>query len=133
MLILMIVVIAKSLMGMVNKSTYLSSDKTLTAVMVGSIQVQFLIGLVLYIFLSPITEAAFADFGAAMKNKELRYFAVEHIFAMLVGVALAEIGKSKAKKATEDVRKFKTQLIFFSIALVVMLSRIPFDAERLFR
>ncbi len=132
-LILMLIIIIKSLLGLVNKSTYLKSDKTLLTATIGTLEVQMLIGVVLYIFLSPATQIAFSDFGAAMKNSTLRYFAIEHIFAMIVGVALAEIGRAKVKRATEDLKKFKFQLIFFAISLLIMLNRIPFDSERLFR
>ena len=130
----MVIVIIKSLLGVVNKSPYKKLDKTFVASMVGTLRLQLIIGLVLYIFLSPITQTAFSDFGAAMKEATLRYWAVEHIFAMIVGVALAEIGRSKAKKANEDLKKFKMQLIFFTISLLIMLSKIPFtDLDRLFR
>ena len=61
-----------------------------------------------------------------MKNASIRYFAVEHIFAMFIGIGLVEAGASKVKKVTEDAKKFKFQLIFFTIGLVIMLSRIPF-------
>ncbi len=132
-LFLMLVVIVKSLLGLINKSSYQRVDKSLAISMGESLRVQFVIGIVLYIFLSPITQTAFSNFGAAMKDPTLRYYAVEHILVMLIGVALVEIGRAKAKKATEDLKKFKLQLIFFSISLLIMLSRIPFDGERLFR
>ena len=132
-LILMLFVIIKSLLGVINKSSYQKLDKTLTASMVGTLRLQLVLGLILYVFLSPITQAAFADFSAAMKDSSLRYFAVEHIFAMIVGLGLAEVGKSRTKKAVEDAKKFKAQLIFFTISLLIMLSRIPFDVDRLFR
>jgi len=133
-LILMLIVIVKSIIGFIRSSSYEKSDNILSASTVGFIYLQFIIGLVLYIFLSPLTEAAFADFGGAMKNATQRYWAVEHILAMVMAVALAQIGRSKAKKSTESSSKFKLQLIFFGLSLIVMLSRIPFsEAERLFR
>ncbi|MEQ9423230.1 MAG: hypothetical protein RJQ09_02345 [Cyclobacteriaceae bacterium] len=132
-LVLMLVVIAKSYMGWLGSKEYLKFDETSSKIFQNLIRLQFVIGLALYLFLSPLTEAAFADFGAAMKNADLRYWAVEHIFAMFVAIALIEIGGSKAKKASTAVSKFKFQAIFFTIALLIMLSRIPLDAERLFR
>ena len=126
-LILMVVVIIKSILGMVNKDSYSKLDGILSLSMVNSLRVQFVIGLVLYIFLSPITESAFADFGAAMKDASIRYFAVEHIFVMFVGIGLVEAGAAKAKRATEEAKKYKFQMIFFALSLIIMLSRIPFS------
>lgn len=133
-LILMILVIVKSIIGLTGNKNYEKLDRILAASTVGTLHLQLFIGLALYIFLSPITQAAFSDFGAAMKEASVRYWAVEHIFAMIVAIGLAEVGKSKAKKASEDKKKFKMQLIFFTLSLILILSRIPFNqAERLFR
>ena len=51
-----------------------------------------------------------------------------------VGIIIAQVGRTKAKKTYGDTKKFRTQAVFFTIALVLMLSRIPFaEAGRLFR
>ncbi|MEM8895332.1 MAG: hypothetical protein AAGC88_12190 [Bacteroidota bacterium] len=131
---LAVVVIFKSYAGWFGGGSYSKGDNGMSAGFVGTLHLQLLIGLVLYVFLSPITDAAFQDFGAAMKESSIRYWAVEHISVMIIGIVIAQIGRSKAKKAIEDVKKFKTQAIFFTIAVVLMLSRIPFnEAGRLFR
>ena len=133
-LILFFLVIIQSLVGLNMKRTYSPSDKSLVSLFVNSIRLQFLIGLILYLFLSPFVKAAFRDIGAAMKTASLRFWAVEHVFAMLVAIALVEIGASKTKKALSDKKKFRTQLIFFTIALLAVLSSIPFnESVRLFR
>jgi len=83
--------------------------------------------LVLYFFLSPVTKLAMSDFGAAMKNSDLRFYAVEHFAMMLIAVVLVHIGRAKSKKAKTDSAKFKTATIFFLIAMVVMLAAIPWN------
>jgi hypothetical protein len=86
--------------------------------------IQFLIGLILYVALSPTTEAAFADFGAAMRDSQLRFFAVEHIVGMLAASALLHIGRTKTQKAAPASRH-KIALIFFGLALFLVLVSIP--------
>lgn len=133
-LILALVVIVKSIAGWMGDKSYSKGDNGMAAGFVGTMHLQLLIGLILYVFLSPITQAAFQDFGAAMKNSGIRYWAVEHIFVMIIAIALAQVGRTLSKKAKNDTQRFKRQAIFFTTALVLMLSRIPFDqAERLFR
>lgn len=85
---------------------------------------QFLLGLLLYFVLSPVTAAALDDFGGAMKIPQLRFFAVEHTFGMLVGITLAHIGRGRVKKASPEKRG-RIALIFYGLALLIILASIP--------
>jgi hypothetical protein len=64
-----------------------------------ALDVQFLLGLLLYFVLSPFTRQAMSDMGAAMKSSGLRFFAVEHVLGMVIGIALAHVGAARIKKA----------------------------------
>lgn len=88
------------------------------------LDLQVLIGLILYFFLSPFTTAALHHFGAAMKNSGERYWAVEHGFGMLIGLALAHIGRVRARKA-DSLRRHRVAAIFFGLALIAILASIP--------
>ena len=133
-LILFVVSIVKSLSGLVGQKEYGKSDNALAASLVGTLHLQALLGLILYFVLSPITTSAFGGEVSPMKDAGIRYWAVEHIFMMIVAVVVAQVGRSKAKKSEDAMAKFKTQAIFFSIALVLILSRVPWtEAGRLFR
>jgi hypothetical protein len=89
-----------------------------------TLDVQFLLGLVLYFFLSPFTSQALHDFGAAMKAPGLRFFAVEHPVGMVIGIALAHVGRARARRA-DSFRRHKVAAIFFGLALAIMLASIP--------
>ena len=90
-----------------------------------SLDVQLLFGIVLYFFLSPITSAALNDFGGAMKNGTLRFFAVEHVVAMIAVIALIHIAGSKIKKSASDEKKWKEGAVLTTIAFVILLLAIP--------
>lgn len=92
---------------------------------VSALDFQLLLGLLLYAVLSPITSVAFADFGAAMGNAVLRFWAVEHLFGMIVAVALAHIGRVRVRRATNDRARHKASAIFFVLALVAIALAIP--------
>jgi hypothetical protein len=64
--------------------------------------------------------------AAAMKDKVVRFWAVEHISSMLIAIVLITIGHIKYKKGSS-----KTTLFFYIIALLLILSAIPwpFRAE----
>ncbi|UXP31900.1 hypothetical protein N6H18_16260 [Reichenbachiella agarivorans] len=132
-LILAVLSIYKSFVGSKGNLPYTKSDKSIAAAFVGTLHLMFLLGLGLY-FTSPYAFNAFGGDVSVMKEPTLRYWAVEHVFMMIAGIAIISIGKAKAKRATTDKEKFKKQLIFFSIGLLVILSRIPWgESARLFR
>jgi hypothetical protein len=87
------------------------------------LNLQMLLGLVLYFFLSPFTAEALSDFGAAMKTG-LRFWAVEHVFGMILGLAFAHIGRARISKAAAS-RKHRVAAIFFGLALLAILLSIP--------
>lgn len=90
--------------------------------------IQFIVGLALY-FTSPVVMGAF-EAGTAMSDAPSRFYAVEHIAVNIIAIVLITMGRSKGKRAETDARKFRTHLIFFSIALLLLLSRIEW--HRLF-
>jgi hypothetical protein len=81
--------------------------------------------LVLYFLLSPTTKAALSDFGGAMASSGLRFWAVEHVFGMVVGVILAHRGRSRARALTDPVARHRVTAIFFGLALVAIAASIP--------
>lgn len=89
------------------------------------LDLQLLLGLVMYFALSPITRAAMQDFGAAMGSSGLRFWAVEHVFGMIVAVALAHVGRSRPKKLTDPAARHQVAAICFGLALLAVLISIP--------
>jgi hypothetical protein len=123
--ILGINVIARALRGRSNNALFTDADRKAGLFFMISLHTQLLIGLALYFFLSPITQLAFTDFGAAMKDSQTRLVAVEHISVNIIAVVLATVNNAKNKKAIADAAKHKNALIFTIAALVLILSRIP--------
>ena len=87
---------------------------------------QLVIGLVLY-FISPLGLQNITQNGMAevMGDSLSRLYAVEHPLVMILTVVFITIGYSKHKKKLVSTPKFKTLAIFYTIALVLLLSRIP--------
>src|SRR5690349_4643975 len=90
-----------------------------------ALDVQMLIGLILYGLLSPVTRGAFIDMAAAMKDAPTRFFAVEHPTGMIVALALAHIGRVRVRKAADSESRHKRALIFFGLSLLILLLSIP--------
>ncbi|MFT4736008.1 MAG: hypothetical protein ACI8QD_000689 [Cyclobacteriaceae bacterium] len=126
-LLLAVIIIIKSLIGVLKTAKYQKIDNIFGASFTGLMHLQFLLGIVLYFFLSPVTASAFKDFGAAMSDPDLRFWAVEHVTVMILAIVFAQIGRSKSKKAISDIQKFRYQLIFVGISFTFLLIGIPWD------
>jgi uncharacterized membrane protein YozB (DUF420 family) len=90
-----------------------------------SLDIQFLLGLILYVGLSPVTTAAFRDLGAAMADAEQRFFVLEHTLYMVLALIMAHVGRVVARRAADDGLRHKWAAIFFSLALFFILLGIP--------
>lgn len=93
--------------------------------LMSALDLQMLLGLLLYLVLSPFTAEAMRDFGAAMKNPGLRFFAVEHASMMFAAVILAHVGRVLARKAATPAAKRTRMLVCFGLATVLMIVAIP--------
>jgi hypothetical protein len=99
-------------------------------IFVGLLDLQFLLGLLLYFVLSPTTEAVRKDFGAAMRDPVARFWAVEHLTLMLVAVVVAHLGRVLARKARTPGSKRVRMLACFGIATLAIIAAIPWPGFR---
>jgi hypothetical protein len=88
--------------------------------------IQLVLGVWLY-FISPIVNYFLHNFSTAVHERAIRFFGMEHVTMMLIGITLITIGSAKAKRQTIDIAKFKTMAIWFTIALLVILSSVPWS------
>jgi len=132
-----ITVIAAAIKGLSSKSEYSSFQRKWALVFLGSLHLQLLVGLIMYFFLSPVTAQALSDFGAAMKDSVLRFWAVEHAFVNIIAIGLAQIGNILVKRQNDSAGKHKRTVIWTGIALFLILAMIPWGmmgvARPLFR
>lgn len=63
--------------------------------------------------------------GEVMRDRYTRFFAVEHLVGMLIAIILIHIGKAQGKKAIPDRVKHRRTVIFYAIALLIILLSIP--------
>lgn len=129
-LVLLIIVLAtiNALAGFFSKREYGAKDFRISLFALIVTHIQLVIGLVLY-FVSPLglQNISNSGMGVVMKNSEFRLYAVEHPLVMILTVVFITIGYSKHKKKLLSSGKFKTLAIFYTIALILMLSRIPWS------
>lgn len=125
--ILGIVAVLRSFLGWVGKKEWTATERKIGIAFTSSLDIQLLVGLVLYLFISNWGLKAILDQGMSfvMGQSEYRFFAFEHVFYMIVALVFAHLGNALPKRVDDDQSKFKRALIWFGLALLVVLVGIP--------
>jgi len=66
-----------------------------------------------------------AGMKEVMHNSVTRFFAIEHITLMIIAIILVHIGRSYAKKPISDKHKHGRTVLFYGLALLIILISIP--------
>jgi hypothetical protein len=123
--------ITRAFQGWRANAPFTDADRRAGRWLTMALDIQLLLGLGLYLFLSPLTTAALGDMGAAMRDSTLRFWAVEHTSVMLIAVVLAHLGKVRSGRATGDGVRHRKALVYYGAALlaVVLATPWPFSSE----
>lgn len=109
-----------AIFGLMSKKLFKSKDLRLSLFTLIICHMQLLIGLILY-FVSPLG----SDQLGNMKDAAMRLTSLEHPLINIIALALITIGWSKHKKEESYNGKFKKIALFYSLGLVLILSRLP--------
>ena len=134
-LLLLLVAIFNSLVA--GSRPFIRSDARTGSILVIFADIMLLIGLALW-YWGPRGYRQIHDLGlsAVMKDKvhpDYRFFAVEHISMMIVAIILLHIGKAQGKKAISDKAKHRRTLVFYLLALLIILVSIPWPFREMFK
>ncbi len=117
-----------ALIGFFTKREFGNRDFSLALVGLIVTHIQLLLGLALW-FLGPYFKVLLEDFGGLMtpEMRETRLLALEHPTTMILAIVFLTIGYSKHKKKIVSHGKFKMLAIFYTIAFILLLSRVPWS------
>jgi hypothetical protein len=123
-LILLLVAIYKSFADR-NKAFTSSHKKTGLFLMITA-DLMFLVGLYQWITGAlGLKSIQINGMTAVMKNSTLRFFAIEHFVGMIIAISLIHVGYSFSKKNIPDTIKHKRIVLFYGLALLIILVFIP--------
>ena len=88
--------------------------------------IQLLIGLVLY-SISPWFEQWLSMDTEVMKKFESLLYLIEHPFTNIFAIFLITVGWSMHKRQIESSKKFLRIILFYSLGLIFLLSKIPWN------
>jgi len=124
LLLLMVVSIVKAAMSLSGENPYTPNDRKRTLFTMIAAHLQLVIGIVLYMT-SGVVQAGRSNMAAAMKDAALRFWTVEHITMMIMAIVFITIGNIRSKKMDTDAGKYKQILIWFGLALLVIVAAMP--------
>lgn len=126
LLLVLLVATVNALIGFFGKKEFGNKDFSFALVGLIVTHIQLLLGLALW-FVGPYFAMLLEDFGGLMtpESRGIRLLALEHPVTMMIAVALLTVGYSKHKKKIVSNGKFKMLAIFYTLAFLVVLSRVP--------
>jgi hypothetical protein len=121
-----IVAAVRAWVGWLGKKEWSELDRKLGSFFGIAFDIQLLLGLLLYFVVSPLmTDTILPNFAAAMRDSNLRFFAIEHLVMMIVALVFAHLGSVLAKRAKDASGKYRQAAIWFTLTLLLVLAAIP--------
>lgn len=111
-----------AIMGIVSKKLFTDKDLRISLFALILSHMQLVVGFILY-FVSPLGSASLGQ----MKDAGLRLTSLEHPLINIIAIIVITIGWSKHKKEESNNGKFKKIAIFYTIGLLLILSRLPWS------
>lgn len=129
-LVLLVLVLAtfNALIKFFGNKEFEARDFRLSLFTLITMHIQLLIGIVLFFtkdYFGTIEEVG--GMGEVMKNAVLRSNIIEHPITMILAVVFVTVGYSKHKKKLVSKPKFKMLAIFYTLALILVLAKIPWN------
>ena len=131
-----LIAVYRAYVGYSGRRPFVRADNSMSAAFSGFMWLQVIIGLGLYFGLSPYGLNAMKHAGA-MKDPTTRFFGMEHVVVMILAAIVAQVGRVVVKKTSDSTLKHRKALLYFGIALLLVLLMIPWGiwnpARPLFR
>jgi hypothetical protein len=122
-LLFAILTIVKVVIGITSGKEYQPSDGKSNLFFMIGMDIQLVLGLALYFAGDWFQKLQ--HLGQNMQDTYLRFFTMEHELAMLIAWALVHVGRIAVKKSATSPSKYRKSLIYFGIALLLILIATP--------
>lgn len=90
-----------------------------------AVDLQALLGCLLYFGMSPFTRYAMSNPAMAMRDPPLRFFLFTHVAAMVIAIVAVRAGRVFAMSEQNSGARGTGRCACFSVALLVMLAGVP--------
>jgi uncharacterized membrane protein YozB (DUF420 family) len=123
-LLLLLTAIYRAFTGYRQQRIFSGTDNAIRHWTATVAHLQLITGIILYTK-SPMVHYFWSHSTASIPYFEITFFGVVHISVMILAIVLLTIGSAMAKRKPADKEKFKTMLIWFLVALLLIMLAIP--------
>ena len=123
-LVFLLYSIYRAFIGLTKDKSFSKTDNAFRHWTATVAHIQLMIGIILYTQ-SPIVKYFWTDTKIALQNLDLTFYGLIHIILMLTAIVVLTIGSAFAKRKPTGKEKFKTMLVWFFIALIIIFIAIP--------
>jgi hypothetical protein len=115
---------AASWAGRLSRGSWADSASASGRIFAVAMDLQAVVGLVLYFVLSPTVSSGLGNLSAAMGDRPQRFWMAEHPAAMILALVLAHVGavKSRGRTGTDGHRRAAW---YFTLALLLVVAALP--------
>ena len=124
-LLILIIAVVNAIAKTVGGKEYSATDFRISLFTLIVSHIQLIIGFIAFFASAQFKFLRENGMGDVMKESEIRLALIEHPLMMILAIVMITVGFSKHKSKTTDDSKFKTIAIYYGIALLFILSRIP--------
>ncbi|WP_430401825.1 hypothetical protein [Fluviicola sp.] len=110
--------------GFKSKKTFSKADNSIRHWTATIAHVQLIIGILVYTQ-SPGIKYFWKQPKVALQNWDVTFYSLIHALLMLLAIVVLTIGSAKAKRMQTDSDKFRTMLIWFAIAFIIIFCAVP--------
>ena len=123
-LVSLLYAIFRAYKGYASKSPFTKTDNAVRHWTTTIAHIQLTIGMVIY-FQSPLITYFWANFKEAVIDLNVSFFGLIHITLMFTAIMIITISSALSKRKVKDSEKFRTMLVWFTVALIIIFIAIP--------
>ena len=122
-----LVVLVRSAAALRSARPWSAADNRASVLFVSAVDLQFLLGIILYFGFSPFWTALRTQPHQVMHDAATRFAAVEHPFGMIVALVIVHIGRVRARRAADDRGKQRALFVSTLLFFVLVLASVPWS------
>ena len=115
-----IILIIRSVLGIIKKRAYTLIDKILSSALIINLYLQLIFGLILFSNLGSSLGYDYVSADGGVKMVSKRLWPIEHIVLMIFALLIANLGFIFSNKSQESLAKHKRVLIYYCISIIMI-------------
>ena len=126
-LLMLVIAVINAIIALSGNKSFKEKDLRIPLFTLIVAHIQLILGLIVYFGSAQFQHLKENGMGSVMKDAYARLHLVEHPLMMLIAIVLITVGFKKLKSKSTDKEMFKTIAVYYGIALLFVLSRIPWN------